>query len=71
MDEDIRKRFGRRVRALRKKHGWTQVVLAERLGLDRTYLADIELGRMNVSLINIEIIAQGFGLSLSKLFSKV
>lgn len=71
MAEDVRVRFGKRLRALRKKHGWTQEALSHRLGLERTYLSDIENGRMNVSLINLEIIAQGFGLSLSKLLSRV
>jgi transcriptional regulator with XRE-family HTH domain len=41
------------------------------LGLDRTYLSDIENGRMNVSLVNLETIASGFGLSLSRLLSGV
>jgi len=71
MAEDVRVRFGKRLRALRRKHGWTQEALAHRLGLDRTYLADIENGRMNVSLVNLEIIAKGFEVSLSKLLSGV
>ena len=69
MAEDIRVRFGRRLRDLREQHGWTQVELAERLGLDRSYLADIERGHRNVSLANLNLIAMGFGLSLSRLFS--
>ena len=68
---DVRTRFGKRLRALRKKHGWTQETLAHRLGLDRTYLSDVENGRMNISIINLEIIAQGFEKSLSQLLSGV
>lgn len=45
----------------------TQVQLAEHLGLDRSYLADIERGNRNPSLVNLEIIAKGFGLTLSRL----
>lgn len=71
MGEDVRVRFGKRLRALRKRRGWTQEALAFRLGLERTYLSDIENGRMNVSLINLEIIASGFHLSLSKLLSGI
>jgi transcriptional regulator with XRE-family HTH domain len=71
MAEDIRKRFGRRVRQLRVKRGWTQVVFAEKLGLDRSYIADIERGNRNVSLMNVEVIARGFGLSLSRLLTKL
>ncbi|MBI2815383.1 MAG: helix-turn-helix transcriptional regulator [Acidobacteria bacterium] len=71
MPRDIRARFGIRLRNLRRKHGWTQVVLAERLGLDRSYLADVERGKRNISLVNLEIIANGFGLSLSQLFARI
>jgi transcriptional regulator with XRE-family HTH domain len=71
MAEDIRIRFGRRVRDLRRKRGWTQVEFSEILGLDRSYLADLERGKRNVSLRNLEIIAKGFRLSLSQLFSRL
>jgi transcriptional regulator with XRE-family HTH domain len=47
------------------------VELAERLGLDRSYLADIERGNRNVSLVNLQLIAIGFGLSLSRLLSRL
>jgi len=71
MANHVQVRFGKRLRALRKKQGWTQESLAHKLGLDRTYLSDIENGRMNVSLVNLEIIAQGFGKSLSQLLSGI
>ena len=71
MAEDIRTRFGRKVRKLRVQRGWTQVDMAERLGLDRSYLADVERGKRNISLLNLDVIAKGFGLSLSRLFSKL
>lgn len=69
--EDIRVRFGKRVKELRRKHGWTQVEFAEKLGLDRSYIADIERGNRNVSLLNIEVIANGFGLSPSQLLARL
>lgn len=71
MPEDVRVRFGKRLRALRNKQGWTQETLAHKLGLDRTYLSDVENGRMNISIVNLEIIAQGFKKSLSQLLSGV
>jgi len=71
MAEDIRARVGRRLRNLRKKHGWTQVQLAEKLGLDRSYLADVERGKRNISIVNLEIIAKGFSRTLSQLLSQV
>ena len=71
MAEDIRARFGRKVRKLRVQRGWTQVDMAERLGLDRSYLADVERGKRNISILILDVIAIGFGLSLSRLFSKL
>lgn len=71
MGEDIRVRFGRRLQKLRKQQGWTQVQMAERLGLDRSYLADVERGKRNISIVNLEVIARGFGVSLSRLLIKV
>ena len=71
MAGDIRVRFGRRLRNLREQRGWTQVELAERLGLDRSYLADIERGNRNVSLVNLNLLAIEFGISLSRLFSRL
>jgi transcriptional regulator with XRE-family HTH domain len=71
MAEDICVRIGRRLRKLRKQQGWTQVQMAEIFGLDRSYLADVEHGKRNVSARNLEIIARGFGLTLSKFFSRI
>ncbi len=68
---DVRARFGNKLRTLRRKRGWTQLELAEHLGLDRSYLAEIEEGKRNPALMNLEVIAEGFGLTLSQLFSRV
>jgi transcriptional regulator with XRE-family HTH domain len=64
---DIRVRLGNRVRALRKKNDRTQVELAEMLGIDRSYLSEIETGKKDPSLRVLKTIADGFGLSLSQL----
>jgi len=45
--------------------------MAEKFGLDRSYLADVEHGKRNVSVRNLEIIANGFELTLSRFFSKI
>ncbi|MGH2397137.1 MAG: helix-turn-helix domain-containing protein, partial [bacterium] len=49
MSSDIRVRLGRRVRALRMKREWTQVEMAELLGIDRSYLSEIETGKKDPS----------------------
>jgi|HubBroStandDraft_1064217.scaffolds.fasta_scaffold415068_2 transcriptional regulator with XRE-family HTH domain len=45
--------------------------MAHVLGLNRSYLAEIELGRTNPSLMNIEVIADGFEITISTLFARV
>lgn len=45
--------------------------LADYLGLRRTYVSDLERGKRNVSLLTLEIIARGFGLSVSQLLRRV
>jgi transcriptional regulator with XRE-family HTH domain len=64
---DICVRLGARVRELRKAKGWTQFELAERMGVDRSYLAEVETGKIEICLRNLELIAQTFGLELHQL----
>lgn len=64
---DIRARFGERLKTLGKKKGWTQVELADYLGLRRTYISDLERGKRNVSLMTLEVIARGFRMSVSQM----
>ena len=66
MSTNITERFGIRLRTLRKKQGWTQVEMAEKLGVDRSYISDMERGKKNVCLPTLEIIAQGTGLTISQ-----
>lgn len=68
---DIRVRFGARLHSLRKRRGMTQVELADYLGLRRTYISDLEHGKRNVSLLTLEIIARGFGMSVAQLLRKI
>lgn len=70
MDEnDIRIRFGVRVRQLRTERGWSQEAFADLCGLHRTYVGAIERGEQNLSLLNIEKLAATLKMSLAELFS--
>jgi len=55
------------VRDLRKANGYSQEAFAHACGLDRTYISGIERGKRNVSLLNIQIIANTIGVSISEL----
>lgn len=65
--EDIRHLFGSALRRRRLRMNLSQEELAARVGIHRTYLADIERGARNVSLVNLEKIATGLGISLAAL----
>lgn len=66
--KDIRCRLGERVRLLRKNLKISQEALALKAGLDRTYVASIESGTRNVSIMNIERLASALNVSLFEFF---
>jgi transcriptional regulator with XRE-family HTH domain len=68
---DIRVRFGDAVRVRREELGLTQEDLAEKAGIHRTYLSDIERGSRNVALVNIERLAQALAVTISQLFQGI
>ena len=69
MSNQINASFGRRLKQLRNKQGWTQVYMAEHLGIDRSYISDMENGKKAVCLPTLQVLAQAFGISMSKLLS--
>lgn len=58
---DIIKVFGKNVRKYRLQLGVSQEKFAELCGLHRTYISDIECFQRNVSLENIQKIADALG----------
>ena len=59
--------FGQNLKAIRKRMKLTQTEMAERIGISRSYLADIEHNRKNISLAVVLRIAKGFNISVNKL----
>lgn len=68
---DVRERFGYAVKVRREELGLTQEDLADKAGIHRTYLSDVERGTRNLSLVNIERLADALGIKLSELFAAV
>ena len=67
-NNSLRKKFGKRVRELRKKLDISQEELGFRANIHRTYIGSIERGEQNVSLDNIGRIAKQLKISLNELF---
>ena len=57
MEESLKHRLGRNLRALRIARGLTQEKLAEQLNVTPRYLAGIERGERNLTLDSIESLA--------------
>jgi transcriptional regulator with XRE-family HTH domain len=68
-DEDaLKSRFGAIVRTLRQRLGISQEELAWRAEIHRTYLADIERGKRNISLSSIVKLVRALGVTLTEFF---
>jgi transcriptional regulator with XRE-family HTH domain len=66
-DSEILKKFGARVRHLRKQKDFAQEELAHRASLHRTYIGMIERAEKNITLLNIEKIANALEITISEL----
>jgi transcriptional regulator with XRE-family HTH domain len=64
---DIRVRLGRNVRQLREAKGWSQEDYADRAGIHRTYVSDIERGRRNPTITVVEKLARPLGVGSGSL----
>lgn len=61
-------KFGERVRELRKIKGFSQEELADKANLHRTYIGMIERAEKNITLINIQKIANALEVELKEFF---
>jgi two-component system response regulator len=67
--DEIKTQFGLVIRAWRSQRGISQEELAERAGLHRTYVSDVERGCRNVSLASIDRLAAALALPVWRLFN--
>ena len=64
---DICKFVGQRIRKLRVAKGWTQIYLSVHAGVGRNYISDIELGKKEIGLRNLQILALSLDVKTSDL----
>ena len=69
-DTEILKKFGQKVRQLRKDRNISQEELADKAGLHRTYIGMIERAEKNITLLNLEKIANALEVSIKDLFDE-
>jgi transcriptional regulator with XRE-family HTH domain len=69
MESDILKIFGEKVRLLRVKQNLSQEELAHLAGVHRTYIGMIERAEKNITLVNIEKVANALNVSIAELLS--
>lgn len=67
MKNEILILFGNKIRELRNNKKWSQEQLAEKTGFHRTYIGMVERGERNPSLININVFAETFEITISEL----
>ena len=65
---EILKIFGKRLRSLRRAKDMTQEQVAERAGLSLQSVGEIERGRGNPTLVNVERLSDALDIELTELF---
>jgi transcriptional regulator with XRE-family HTH domain len=71
MAKDICALVGQKIRALRTAKGWTQTYLSVHAGVGRNYISDVELGKKEIGLRNLQLLAQSLGVKTADLLRGV
>ena len=66
-DRKILIKFGKKVKDIRKKRGLSQEGLAHKAGFHRTYIGMIERAERNITLVNIQKLANALGIKITEL----
>jgi len=66
---DVKEKIGQRIKELREASSMSQKDLSYAADLDRSYIASVENGQRNISIVNIEKIATALGVTLKEFFN--
>jgi transcriptional regulator with XRE-family HTH domain len=69
--KNVRQRFGARLKSLRQEHHWSQEDLADKAGIGRVFISQLENGHKEACLAVIETLADCFSISISELMRQV
>ncbi len=67
--EAILVHLGSRVRARRGSLGWTLAELSARCGISQRFLSDLESGKANISVLNLQSLARAVGTTASEILA--
>lgn len=68
---DTNAQIGQLLKDLREDRGWSLRDLGMTVGMNKTYLGDIELGKRNPTVNSLEKIVAEYGLTLKEFFAKM
>lgn len=63
--------IGQLLKDLRDERGWSLREFGLIVGMNKTYLGDIELGKWNPTINSLEKIVAGYGLTVREFFAKM
>jgi transcriptional regulator with XRE-family HTH domain len=69
MSKQVLKLVGMRIRDLRKERNWSQEQLAEKADFHFSYIGGIERAEKNISMLNLEKIANALEVEIYDLFA--
>ena len=64
----IKVKVGQRIKELRNQLGISQEALANKAEIDRTYVTDVENGRRNISIENLEKLVSALQVEFKEFF---
>ena len=67
----IKSYVGMKIKKLRTEKGLSQEKLAFKAGIDRTYIASVESGKRNISIVNLEKIVNSLDITFSEFFKDI
>lgn len=68
---ELNVQIGQLLKDLRDERGWSLREFGLIVGMNKTYLDDIELGKRNPTINSLEKIVAGYGLTVREFFAKM
>lgn len=68
---ELNEQIGQLLKDLREDRGWSLREFGLIVGMNKTYLGDIELGNRNPTMNSLEKIVAGYGLTVKEFFARM